>query len=108
MVLIFLLKDTDGLVSSNGIDYDYRRDLDGTELFGTRIISSLQNGTVAPNKIDAYLNIVANNMGVVLTRVANTGVISNPVEGMLVYDKSDGKIKVCIDDVTPTWRELGK
>jgi hypothetical protein len=104
----FELLDTGNLVQTNGIDYDYRRDLDGTSLFGTRIISSLQNGTVVPNKIDAYLNIVSNNWGVVITRVAGTGVIANHEEGMLVFDTSDGTFKVCTQGgATPIWRALG-
>jgi rhodanese-related sulfurtransferase len=103
----FGLLDTGNLVVTNGIDYDYRRIDAGTQLFGTRIISSLQNGTVVPNKIDAYLNIVSNNWGVVISRVAGTAAITSPVEGMLVFDTSDGTFKVCTQGgVTPIWRAL--
>lgn len=105
----FALLDTDNLVQTNGIDYDYRRIDTGEELFGTRIISSLQNGTVTPNKIDAYLNIVANNWGVVITRVNGIANITNAVEGMLVFDTSDNTFKICTEGgATPTWRALGE
>jgi hypothetical protein len=102
----FGLLDTGNLVQTNGIDYDYRRIDAGEQLFGTRIISSLENGTVVPNKIDAYLNIVANNWGVVITRVNGVGSINNAVEGMIVFDTSDDTFKVCTDDtVSPAiWR----
>ena len=100
----FTLSDTDNDVP-NGADYDYR-DIPQVELFGTHIMTALQEGTVTPNKIDAYLNIVANNWGVVITRVNGTGSITTPVEGMLIYDTSDNSFKVCIDDTTPTWRAL--
>jgi len=103
----FTLLDTNSLVVTNGIDYDYRRDIDGTELFGTRIISSLQNGTVTPNKIDAYLNIVANNWGVVITRVNGTAAITDPVEGMIVFDTSDDTFKVNTDGTASGWRAFG-
>jgi hypothetical protein len=102
----FGLLDTGNLVQTNGIDYDYRRIDAGDQLFGTRIISSLQNGTVVPNKIDAYLNIVANNWGVVITRVNGVASINNAVEGMIVFDTSDDTFKVCTDDTASpaTWR----
>jgi len=109
----FGLLDTNNFAVTNGIDYDYRRITEGTSLFGTRIINSLQNGTVVPNKIDAYLNIVSNNMGVVITRVNGVGSITNAVEGMLVFDTADtsaspnGRFKVCTQGgVTPVWRTL--
>jgi hypothetical protein len=102
----FTLIDSDNDVP-NGADYDYR-DIPMTEpLYGTHIISSLSTGVVTPNKIDAYLNIVAKNWGVVITRVNGVNSIVNPVEGMLVFDTSDNSFKVCIDsDTTMTWRPL--
>jgi len=102
----FQLQDTDNDVP-NGADYDYR-DIPFTEqLEYTRIITSLESGWVDPNKFDAYLNIVSNNWGVVLTRVNATAAISNPVEGMIIFDTSDNTFKVCIDESTPAWRALG-
>jgi len=102
----FGLLDTDNDITTGG-DYDYRDIPAGPQLFGTRIISALQNGTVTPNKIDAYLNIVSNNWGVVITRVNDVSTITNAVEGMLVFDTNDNTFKVCTDDVTVTWRALG-
>jgi hypothetical protein len=96
------------LVQTSSIDYDYRRFEATTQLFGIRIISSLQNGTVVPNKIDAYHNIEANNWGVVITRVNGVARITNAVEGMIVFDTSDDTFKVCTDDTASpaTWRAL--
>jgi len=47
---------------------------------------------------------------VVITRVNGVGSIGEAVEGMIVFDTSDSKFKVCIDDTsTPaTWREFGE
>jgi hypothetical protein len=104
------LADSDNDVP-NGADYDYRDiPFDTSALFGTRIISSLQNGTVSPNKIDAYLNIVSNNWGVIITRVDGVASITNAVEGMIVFDTSDDRFKICTDDTTSpaTWREFGQ
>jgi len=102
----FTLMDTDNDVP-NGADYDYR-DIPFTEnLFGTRIITSLQDGAVTPSKIDAYLNIIAQNMGVVLTRVNGVSNISNPIEGMFIYDIFDNTFKVNTDGTASGWRTLG-
>jgi len=105
----FTLADTDNDVP-NGADYDYR-DIPITPLtlplLGTRIITSLQDGYVTPNKIDAYLNIVANNLGVVITRVAGTGQVSNVVEGMIVFDTIDNTFKVNTDGTSSGWRAFG-
>lgn len=104
--LTFTLMDTDNDVP-NGADYDYR-DIPFTEnLFGTRIITSLQDGAVTPSKIDAYLNIIAQNMGVVLTRVNGVSNISNPIEGMFIYDTFDNTFKVNTDGTASGWRTLG-
>jgi len=102
----FNLLDTDNDITTGG-DYDYRDLNEAVNLFGTRIISALQNGTLTPIKIDAYLNIVSNNWGVVITRVNDVSTITNAVEGMLVFDTNDNTFKVCTDDVTVTWRALG-
>jgi len=88
------LADTDSDINTGG-DYDYRDIPQTTPLFGTRITTSLQAGFVTPNKIDAYWNIVASNWGVVITRVDNVSSILNPVEGMIVFDKSDDTFKIC-------------
>ena len=74
----------------------------------TAVLSSFQNNPMNPAKIDAYLNIIANNWGVILSRVDGVSRIEIPVEGMLVFDTSDNTFKICTQGgLSPTWRVLG-
>lgn len=71
---------------------------------GTSIISSLETGSATASKVDAYLNIVSNNLGVVITRVDGATSIAKPVEGMIIYDTADNKFKVNTTGTNAGWR----
>lgn len=43
-------------------------------------------------------------MGVVITRVYGVATISNPVEGMILYDTLDNTFKVNTDGTAGGWR----
>jgi len=104
-----------GVVTNSCDDLTYGRTNDYTAVItfpeqfsNTSILSSLQNSTFIPYKVDAYLNIIANNWGVVITRVNNVNTIANAVEGMLVFDARDNTFKVCTKGgLSPIWRALG-
>ena len=102
----FLLADSDNDVP-NGADFDYRDIAEASSLFGTRIITSLENGAVTPNKIDAYLNIVSNNLGVVITRVAGESNVSNVVEGMVIFNTNNSRFMLNTDGTATGWRVFG-
>lgn len=102
----FTLLDSDNDVP-NGADYDYRDIPQTATYMGTTIITSIQNTNVAPPKVNAYLNVVANNLGVLITRVAGSSSIVNPVEGMLIYDTLDQTFKVNTTGTAAGWRPLG-
>lgn len=71
---------------------------------GTSIITSLEAATATASKADAYLNIVSNNLGVVITRINGTASVINPVEGMIIYDTSDNTFKVNTTGTVSGWR----
>ncbi len=99
----FTLLDSDNDVP-NGADYDYR-DIPQTTMYSnTVILTSLQNSNTTTAKANAYLNIVANNLGVRITRINGVNSIANPVEGMIIYDTTDNKFKVNTDGTNAGWR----
>jgi len=99
----FTMLDSDNDVPT-GADYDYRDIPQLQTFFGTHIISSFAQGSLTPTKTNAYLNIIANNWGVVITRVDGVSSIDTPVEGMIVFDNLDQTFKVNTDGTTTGWR----
>ena len=99
----FTLLDTDHDVA-NGADYDYRDIAHSQSLSGTQIISSFTSTNLVPTKLDAYLNIISVNLGVVITRVNGASSVINPVEGMIIYDTSDHIFKVNTNGTAVGWR----
>jgi hypothetical protein len=101
----FDLLDSDSDIVTGG-NYDYR-DIPQTETFtGTFAMTSIPGGVLTPNKVNAYINIVANNWGVVITRVEDVASINNPVAGMIVFDTLDDTFKVNTDGTATGWRAL--
>ena len=43
---------------------------------------------------NAWLSLESKTKGFVISRVENEGVIANPMEGMLIYDKVDNCVKL--------------
>lgn len=52
----------------------------------------------------SLLELESSNKALIITRVATTGVIASPVNGMLVYDISSNSVKIYQNDA---WIELG-
>ncbi|WBV53795.1 hypothetical protein [Chryseobacterium gambrini] len=56
------------------------------------LITALNNGDIGINnnapETSALLELKSSNQAILLTRVANTSVITTPVNGMILYDKS--------------------
>jgi parallel beta-helix repeat protein len=101
----FDLLDSDSDIATGG-NYDYR-DIPQTETFtGTIAMTSIPDGVITPNKNNAYINIVANNWGVVITRVAGTALITNPVEGMIIFDTFNNTFMINTDGTATGWRAL--
>ncbi len=97
------LKDTDNDVQY-GADYDYRDIPQTTAYSNSLILTSIQNTNLTPAAVNAYLNIISNNLGVRITRINGTSSINSPVEGMIIYDTSDHKFKVNTDGTPTGWR----
>jgi uncharacterized Fe-S cluster-containing radical SAM superfamily protein len=68
------------------------------------ILTSIQNTNLTPAAVNAYLNIISNNLGVRITRINGTTSINSPVEGMIIYDTSDHKFKVNTNGTPTGWR----
>ena len=90
----------------NGADYDYRDIPEINPTPTAMVMTSLSGETIALTSSSAYLTIVSNNLGVVITRVNGIHSIYNPVEGMLVFDTSDNTFKICTNECTPVWEAL--
>ena len=99
----FTLLDTDH-DAANGADFDYRDIAETQPLSGTQIISSFISSTLVSATSAAYLTISAVNLGVVITRVNGASSVSNPVEGMIIYDTSDHTFKVNTTGTAAGWR----
>ena len=60
-------------------------------------VTVTNNGQVGINapvpETDALLELKSTNKALLITRVANTGVIANPVNGMILYDNSSNCVK---------------
>lgn len=61
------------------------------------MVTVTNNGQVGINapvpETDALLELKSTNKALLITRVANTGVIANPVNGMILYDNSSNCVK---------------
>lgn len=61
------------------------------------MVTVLSNGQIGINapipQTSALLELRSDNQALLLTRVASTGTISNPINGMLLYDNSSQCIK---------------
>ena len=66
-------------------------------LWGLSCFSQTGIGTVVPQE-SAVLDLSATDKALLLSRVDNTGSITNPENGMVIYDKTDKCIKVYQDD----------
>jgi uncharacterized protein (TIGR02145 family) len=61
-------------------------------VFSNSIFSQVGIGTATPH-ISAELDITSTNKALLITRVANTAAISNPANGMIIYDLSSNCFK---------------
>lgn len=61
------------------------------------LITALNNGNIGINnnapETSALLELKSSNQAILLTRVANTSVITTPVNGMILYDISSNCVK---------------
>ncbi|NML59384.1 beta strand repeat-containing protein [Chryseobacterium cheonjiense] len=67
-------------------------------------ISTIPSAAWKPTLPNTYLEINSNSKGLVVSRVASTAAIVNPIEGMIIYDLSDNTMKVYTGTI---WRKLG-
>ncbi|NML58967.1 LamG domain-containing protein [Chryseobacterium cheonjiense] len=67
-------------------------------------ISTIPSAGWKPTLPNTYLEINSNSKGLVVSRVASTAAIVNPIEGMIIYDLSDNTMKVYTGTI---WRKLG-
>lgn len=68
-------------------------------------ISTIPEVSWKPSQPNTYLEINSNAKGLVVSRIANTAAILNPIEGMIIYDLSDNTMKVYTGTI---WRKLGE
>ncbi|WP_330444500.1 hypothetical protein [Flavobacterium sp. C4GT6] len=66
-------------------------------LWGLSCFSQTGIGTVVPHE-SAVLDLSATDKALLLSRVDNTGSVTNPENGMVIYDKTDKCIKVYQDN----------
>ncbi|WP_330444502.1 hypothetical protein [Flavobacterium sp. C4GT6] len=66
-------------------------------LLGLSCFSQTGIGTVVPHE-SAVLDLSATDKALLLSRVDNTGSVTNPENGMVIYDKTDKCIKVYQDN----------
>ncbi len=61
-----------------------------------------------PTTENVHLEIQSKDLaGIVITRINGTAAVTDPKEGMLIFDTSDNKFKINTNGTSSGWREIG-